>query len=91
MDDDDTMERPIYCKKCLLRDMDIETCYKGIREYVFNLDVDLKADPTEYERRLGICKECDNLLSGTCRICGCFVEMRAALKLRNCPDVERFW
>ena len=39
----------------------------------------------EYERRLSICKECEKLLSGMCRMCGCYVEMRAAIALRDCP------
>ena len=30
-------------------------------------------------------KECEKLLSGMCRMCGCYVEMRAAIALRDCP------
>ncbi|MCI6019094.1 MAG: DUF6171 family protein [Clostridiales bacterium] len=26
-----------------------------------------------------------------CRICGCFVEMRAAIKVKSCPDVVPKW
>jgi hypothetical protein len=39
-----------------------------------------------YQERLGICKECDKLNAGTCLSCGCYVEIRAALKQSRCPD-----
>lgn len=42
-------------------------------------------DGRKYQRRLSICKECEKLLSGMCRMCGCYVEMRAAIALRDCP------
>ena len=45
----------------------------------------IKTPEEEYERRLSICKECEKLLSGMCRMCGCYVEMRAAIALRDCP------
>ena len=44
-----------------------------------------------YEKRLTICRDCPNILEGMCRLCGCFVELRAALKVRKCPDVVRRW
>ncbi|MDY3745248.1 MAG: DUF6171 family protein [Lachnospiraceae bacterium] len=37
------------------------------------------------------CRQCDRLLNGMCRICGCFVEMRAAIKVKSCPDVVPKW
>ena len=52
---------------------------------------DLKVEDEEYQNRLAKCKECDNLLSGMCRICGCFVEMRAVMKKNHCPAVEKRW
>ncbi len=39
----------------------------------------------EYERRLALCRECDLLNAGTCGACGCYVELRAAAKVSNCP------
>ena len=45
----------------------------------------------EYKKRLDICKECDNLINGMCKICGCFVEMRAAIKKNYCPNIEKHW
>ena len=54
-------------------------------EYIARIPADDKAPEEEYERRLSICKECEKLLSGMCRMCGCYVEMRAAIALRDCP------
>ena len=45
-----------------------------------------RADEKVYEERLSICRLCDNLLSGTCLSCGCYVEIRAAIKKGRCPE-----
>ena len=37
------------------------------------------------EERLSVCKQCDYLNAGMCKACGCYVEMRAAMKARICP------
>lgn len=74
------------CRRCLTRDMiDSEEEFRSMREYIDNLDEDVKTDAELYEDRLGICKECDMLLAGMCRRCGCYVEMRAAVKKNACP------
>ena len=44
-----------------------------------------------YEKRLGICSSCERLMSGMCRLCGCFVELRAVQKVRKCPDLPAKW
>lgn len=73
------------CKRCLMREMDSQGYFKNLKEYIDNIDEELKADNTLYEERLSICKECDLLLSGMCRSCGCYVELRAAMKKNYCP------
>ncbi len=47
-------------------------------------DADRASDEL-YEKRIDVCKECDSLLAGTCQKCGCYVEIRAALKSNACP------
>jgi len=49
------------------------------------LDVDIKSPDVLYEERLSICIECDMLLAGMCRKCGCYVELRAAVTKNYCP------
>lgn len=79
-------ENRCFCRKCLLRDMaDQEEYFRSLREYIENLDVDVKASETVYEERLAVCRQCDLLLEGMCRSCGCYVELRAAIKKNACP------
>ena len=75
-----------FCRRCLTRDMaDQKEYFRTLREYIENLDADIKAPEGLYEARLGVCKECDLLLDGMCRSCGCYVELRAALEKNACP------
>lgn len=80
-----------FCRRCLIREMQGNSDIQSIETYVKRIDADIRTSEEEYERRLAICKECDSLLSGMCRICGCFVEMRAAVKTHYCPAVEKRW
>ena len=74
------------CRKCLTRDMaGQEEYFRSLREYIANLDEDIKASAALYEERLAICKQCELLLDGMCRSCGCYVELRAAVAERSCP------
>ena len=79
------------CKKCLLREMQEGEYFKNMYEYIAQLDPDIKADTALYEERLAACKACEHLMNGMCRVCGCFVEMRAAVKKNYCPGVEKAW
>lgn len=72
------------CKRCLLKDM-AEADYKKIEKYKDAIKKDDRVSENEYEQRLQICKECDNLNEGTCNACGCYVELRALGKISSCP------
>ena len=50
-----------------------------------SLEEEEKASGQLYEERLSVCKQCDYLNAGMCKACGCYVEMRAAMKARICP------
>ena len=58
--------------------------FENMYEYIQNLDEDIKTSEETYEKRLAICKECDYLLEGMCRACGCFVELRASIQNNVC-------
>lgn len=73
------------CKRCLTREMDADGYFKNLQEYIAGIEEELKAESLLYEERLSVCKQCDMLLSGMCRICGCYVELRAAMKKNSCP------
>ena len=62
-----------------------EETYRSLREYIDNLDPDIKAGEELYEKRLFVCKNYDLLLEGMCRSCGCYVELRAVIMKNVCP------
>lgn len=66
--------------------------YDEIMEYVSTLDKYNLVSEAEYTDRIEKCKNCDNLISGMCRKCGCYVEVRARLKSSECPNYDnRLW
>lgn len=78
------------CRRCLLREMAEQDGYfRSLRDYIENLDPDIRAEENLYEERLAVCRECDMLLQGMCRKCGCYVELRAAVRKNVCP--QRKW
>ena len=79
-------EKLRICKKCLTRDMiGQEEYFRSLREYIENLDIDIRASQSLYEDRLSVCEKCELLLEGMCRSCGCYVELRAAVTKNVCP------
>lgn len=63
-----------------------EEYFRNLHEYIANIEADLKTDSHLYEERLSICTECDLFVEGMCRTCGCYVELRAAIKNNSCPN-----
>lgn len=79
-----------YCRKCLTRDMiGQEEYFRSLREYIANLDSDIKASDALCEDRLAVCKGREMLLGGMRRSCGCYVELRAVIEKNICP--KRKW
>ena len=72
------------CKKCLLREM-AEADQEMIEKYKMAIKQADRVDEKCYEKRLLVCKSCDNLNAGTCNACGCYVELRAVSKVGSCP------
>ena len=77
--------------RCLLREAGEAEIAASIAEYVAMLDDAVRAGEADYRARLAVCEACDALLSGTCRLCGCYVETRAAKKGMSCPMVPPRW
>lgn len=73
------------CRRCLTKDMDMDAYFENLHAYIANMDEDIKAEEPLYQKRLSVCQECDLLADGMCRACGCYVELRAAVKERRCP------
>lgn len=79
------------CKKCLLRDLDMNKYYESVQRAIAALDKRERTSDEEYEKRLNACKECPKLYEATCGACGCYVELRAAKRSTHCPDVNPRW
>lgn len=82
--------RPL-CRKCLLRDMGDDEYFRSIAEYIRELPAAVRTPEPEYSRRLAECQNCDNLVNGMCRLCGCFVELRAAKRINRCAGTPLRW
>lgn len=76
----------VYCPHCEAPVFD-KNLYEGqVIAYINTLPEEIKAPPEEYKRRLLICEGCEELTGHTCRLCGCYVEMRAAKHMLSCPQ-----
>ena len=73
------------CRRCLLKEMNEEQYRKVIEEGLSALPKEDLVAEDVVSGRLNVCKECEKLNMGTCAACGCYVEIRAALKKGNCP------
>ena len=56
-----------------------------LAEYTSRIDLELRASDKLYAERLSTCQECEYLVSGLCRACGCYVEIRALTAAHSCP------
>ena len=80
------------CRKCLLRDLPDEAgLAETIRELIALLPEEQRADAETVRGRLDACRVCDALHRGTCGLCGCYVELRAAKNWTHCPRVPARW
>jgi len=79
------------CRRCLLSEMNHEEYQNGLYEYIKNLGEDNRAPQELYKTRLAICKECDELINGMCKLCGAFVEYRAVKKSSYCAKDSSIW
>ena len=87
----DRNEPKRFCRKCLIRELGMDEYFRNLQDYIRNLDPDLKVPDEIYEERLAMCKKCEELTQGLCRVCGCYVELRAAMKKNSCPLGKPAW
>lgn len=76
--------------RCLLADNWPEL-HRTVAEYVALLPEEQRVSGDIYQARLAVCGQCPHLRDGTCALCGCYVEARAAKKGQKCPDVPARW
>ena len=80
------------CIRCLTADLPGGAALSALlRERVAALPAEERAPEEETLRRLAVCRACEHLNAGTCALCGCYVEVRAARRRMACPDVPGRW
>ena len=83
------MKRPC---RCLIGEMPDEAeLAKIIRDRIDTIPEEDRVPEEEYVARLAKCRECRHLQRGTCARCGCYVEIRAVRKWKQCPDMPSQW
>ena len=81
---------PIPCR-CLLAEAGQAEMSRSIAELIELMPEEDRAAEPVRQKRLAVCVACRHLLSGTCALCGCYVEARAAVKTQRCPDAPDRW
>ncbi len=80
-----------FCRKCLLDELDEDEYIRSLKDYIAAYPQEKRCSEAEYRKRLDICLECEQLSHGMCKLCGCFVELRALKKGMYCPDYGDRW
>ncbi len=78
-----TKER--HCLRCLLEEIDPKAYARDIQRILDHMEPGERAGEDIRKGRLEACRSCNYLNAGTCTACGCFVELRAALRTGHCP------
>lgn len=79
------------CVKCIQRELTDKEYYKSVASYISNIPEELKTPDDTYAFRLEQCRKCQYIVNGLCRLCGCFVEIRAASVKNYCPNKKAYW
>ena len=73
--------------RCTLKDVpDGAALKQRIDEWIAALPAERRAEENIVNARLNACRACRWLADGTCGMCGCYVEFRAAQKTQRCPE-----
>ena len=78
-------KKGVPCRKCFLEEIDPEAYERDIKRLLDLMEPEEKAKEPVVRERLAVCRTCSYLGRATCNACGCFVELRAALRDGRCP------
>lgn len=66
--------------------------YRTIMDrHIRHIDESLRTPEAIYQKRLELCNTCPYQQNKMCRMCGCFVEIRASRKNMYCPLIPPAW
>ena len=78
--------------RCLTADLpDAAALSRLLTEWLGQIPEEERTESEETAWRLDRCRRCDFLQDGTCALCGCYVELRAAKRRMRCPDLPDRW
>lgn len=83
-------EEKIFCRKCMIPDF-VEDKEGFLRKWLEQMPEEERISDELYDQRLRICNSCEYLCNGMCRLCGCFIVIRAAGRRSYCPAVTSKW
>ena len=81
----------MICKRCLIRESADTVLAGQIRQMADIIPQEERAEKELTEARLDVCRDCQHLMAGVCRKCGCYVEVRAVWREKDCPDIPGRW
>lgn len=83
-------EAKAFCRKCLIPDY-IEDKEAFLKNYLGRIPPEERTEEAVYDHRMEQCESCGRYLNGMCRLCGCFVAIRAAGRRQSCPEEPPRW
>ena len=82
----------VPCPRCLsARIPGQEALAALLRQWIGAIPEERRAGEDVQRARLAACRACAHLNAGTCALCGCYVEYRAAHAAQRCPDAPGRW
>ena len=75
----------ILCRRCLDLRVPEGELIAYLDKYVSELPERERASDEVYRARLSACADCPERAEATCRLCGCYVQVRAAKRRMRCP------
>lgn len=80
-------EEKLPCRKCLIASLPQGDKQRQVlQERLEQIPEEERVSSDVYAERLACCFTCRELHERTCALCGCYAELRAARKDKNCPD-----
>ena len=75
----------LLCLKC--RDMNLsgECLTEYLDRVIGELESEDRVSEETYRARISVCASCPNRWQATCRLCGCYCQIRASIRKNRCP------
>lgn len=79
------MSEQRYCRLCEIKEQISGTISDYADRYMELIREEDRASEEAYATRLEVCLSCEKRSEALCMACGCYIELRAAVKGNQCP------